>query len=152
MIQRIILTGLILSTSVIAGQPQSVKATQKWVKKNGHTIIKDFAHLLSMPNVASDKLNLRRNAKYISNLFKKRGFDMQLLETEDANPIIYGEYKTPGAKRTLCFYVHYDGQPVDLIQWTHGPFDPILYDASMDAGGKPIPLPMKQTKIDLERA
>ena len=150
MIQRIILTGLILITSVIAGQPQSVKATQGWVKKNGHTIIKDFAHLLSMPNVASDKVNIRRNAKYISNLFKKRGFDMQLLETEDANPIIYGEYKTPGAKRTLCFYVHYDGQPVDLIQWTHGPFDPVLYDASMDAGGKPIPLPMKQTKIDPE--
>ncbi|MDG2398535.1 MAG: M20/M25/M40 family metallo-hydrolase [Candidatus Marinimicrobia bacterium] len=150
MIQRIILTGLILITSVISGQPQSVKATQKWVKKNGHTIIKDFAHLLSMPNVASDKVNIRRNAKYISNLFKKRGFDMQLLETEDANPIIYGEYKTPGAKRTLCFYVHYDGQPVDLIQWTHGPFDPVLYDASMDAGGKPIPLPMKQTKIDLD--
>ena len=150
MIQSIILTGLILITSVIAGQPQSVKATQGWVKKNGHTIIKDFAHLLSMPNVASDKVNIRRNAKYISNLFKKRGFDMQLLETEDANPIIYGEYKTPGAKRTLCFYVHYDGQPVDLIQWTHGPFDPILYDASMDAGGKPIPLPMKQTKIDLD--
>ena len=150
MIQSIILTGLILSTSIIVGQPQSVKATQKWVKKNGHTIIKDFAHLLSMPNVASDKLNIRRNAKYISNLFKKRGFDMQLLETEDANPIIYGEYKTPGAKRTLCFYVHYDGQPVDLIQWTHGPFDPVLYDASMDAGGKPIPLPMKQNKIDPE--
>ena len=150
MIQSIILTGLILITSVIAGQPQSVKATQKWVKKNGHTIIKDFAHLLSMPNVASDKVNIRRNAKYISNLFKKRGFDMQLLETEDANPIIYGEYKTPGAKRTLCFYVHYDGQPVDLIQWTHGPFDPVLYDASMDAGGKPIPLPMKQTKINPE--
>ena len=150
MIQSIILTGLILSTSIIVGQPQSVKATQKWVKKNGHTIIKDFAHLLSMPNVASDKVNIRRNAKYISNLFKKRGFDMQLLETEDANPIIYGEYKTPGAKRTLCFYVHYDGQPVDLIQWTHGPFDPVLYDASMDAGGKPIPLPMKQTKIDPE--
>ena len=50
MIQRIILTGLILSTSVIAGQPQSVKATRKWVKNNGHTIIKDFAHLLSMAN------------------------------------------------------------------------------------------------------
>ena len=80
MIQSIILTGLILITSVIAGQPQSVKATQKWVKKNGHTIIKDFAHLLSMPNVASDKVNIRRNAKYISNLFKKRGFDMQLLD------------------------------------------------------------------------
>ncbi|MBT5994606.1 MAG: M20/M25/M40 family metallo-hydrolase [Candidatus Marinimicrobia bacterium] len=150
MIQRIIFTGLILCTSVIAGQPQSVKATRKWVKNNGHTIIKDFAHLLSMPNVASDKLNIRRNAKYISNLFKKRGFDMQLLETEDANPIIYGEYKTPGAKRTLCFYVHYDGQPVDSNQWTHGPFEPVLYDAEMDGGGNPIPLPGKRTKIDPE--
>ena len=150
MIKKIILTILILSAAIFAGEPKSVNATRKWVKKNGHTIIKDFAHLLSMPNVASDKANIRKNAKYISGLFQKRGFEMQLLETEDANPIVYGEYKVPGATRTLCFYVHYDGQPVDLTQWKHGPFDPVLYNASMDAGGKQIPLPGERTKIDPE--
>jgi acetylornithine deacetylase/succinyl-diaminopimelate desuccinylase-like protein len=149
-IKKIILTILILSAAIFAGEPKSVNATRKWVKKNGHTIIKDFAHLLSMPNVASDKANIRKNAKYISGLFQKRGFEMQLLETEDANPIVYGEYKVPGATRTLCFYVHYDGQPVDLTQWKHGPFDPVLYNASMDAGGKQIPLPGERTKIDPE--
>ncbi|MBC8346275.1 MAG: M20/M25/M40 family metallo-hydrolase [Candidatus Marinimicrobia bacterium] len=150
MIQRIILAGLIFCTSVFAGEPQSLKATRSWVKNNGATILKDFAYLLSMPNVASDRENIRKNAEYIRGLFQKRGFEMQLLEIDGANPIIYGEYNTPGAKRTLCFYVHYDGQPVDSTKWMHGPFEPILYDAAMDAEGKPIPFPEKQTKIDPE--
>jgi acetylornithine deacetylase/succinyl-diaminopimelate desuccinylase-like protein len=47
---------------------------------------------------------------------------MKLLELEKANPIIYGELKTPGAKRTLCFYVHYDGQPVNESKWAHEPY------------------------------
>ncbi len=150
MIKRFLLASIILYSGLFAGEPKSVKATRKWAKKNGHTIIKDFAHLLSIPNVAADKANIRKNAEYISGLFQQRGFNMQLLEVDDANPIVYGELKSPGATRTLCFYVHYDGQPVDSSQWAHGPFDPVLYDAPMDAGGKPIPLPGKRTKIDPE--
>ena len=91
----------ILSLGFSPNEPQSVKVTQNWVKENGHTIIKDFAQLLSMPNVASERLNIRKNAEYISNLFQTRGFDMQLLEANEANPIVYGELKTPGAKMNL---------------------------------------------------
>ena len=77
----------ILSLGFSPNVPQSVKVTQNWVRENGHTIIKDFAQLLSMPNVASERINIRKNAEYISNLFQKRGFDMQLLEANGANPI-----------------------------------------------------------------
>ena len=150
MIKKIILILPILSLGFSPNEPQSVKVTQNWVRENGHTIIKDFAQLLSMPNVASQRINIRKNAEYISNLFQKRGFDMQLLEANGANPIVYGELKTPGAKRTLCFYVHYDGQPVDETQWKHGPFEPTLYDGAMDAGGKVISFPKKRTKINSE--
>lgn len=131
-----------------AESPKSVKVTKAWVKKNGHVIIKDFANLLSIPNVASDKANIRKNAEYISSLFEKLNFDMQLLEVEGANPIVFGELKSPGAERTICFYVHYDGQPVDESKWTHGPFEPILYDGLIGNGGKPISMPNKKTRIN----
>ena len=138
-----LLAGLILSSVVSAEETKSVRATRKWVQQNGHVILQDFTRLLSMPNVAANRKDIRKNAEYISNLFQKRGFDMQLLELEEANPIVYGEYKVPGAIRTLCFYVHYDGQPVDPTKWTHGPFNPVLYSGAMDKGGKEIALPGK---------
>ena len=145
-----LLAGLILSSVVSAEETKSVRATRKWVQQNGHVILQDFTRLLSMPNVAANRKDIRKNAEYISNLFQKRGFDMQLLELEEANPIVYGEYKVPGAIRTLCFYVHYDGQPVDPTKWTHGPFNPVLYSGAMDKGGKEIALPGKGDKIDPE--
>ena len=150
MIKRILITLIIVSCGLFANEPKSVKATQKWVKKNGYKIIHDFKTLLSIPNVAADRANIRKNAEYISELFQARGFDMQLLKVDGANPIIYGELKRPGATRTLCFYVHYDGQPVDETKWEHAPFEPVLYSGSMDGGGKPIPFPEKRTKINSE--
>lgn len=135
---------------IVAKEPPSLLATKKWTKDNGYKIINDFVQLLSIPNVADDRENIRKNAEYISELFQKRGFSMTLLEYEDANPIVYGELKRPGATRTLCFYVHYDGQPVDETKWKHAPFQPVLYSTSMDENGKPIPLPKENTKIDQE--
>ena len=45
-------------------------------------------------------------------MLQKRGFGAELLETA-GNPLVYGELKVPGARRTLLLYFHYDGQPVD---------------------------------------
>ena len=51
---------------------------------------------------------------------------------------MFGELKTPGAKRTVTFYAHYDGQPVVPAQWATPPFDPVMRDASLAAGGKVV--------------
>ena len=43
-----------------------------------------------------------------------------------ANPVVYGEIKTPGAKHTIVFYAHYDGQPVNPEDWEgKAPFTPV---------------------------
>ncbi|MBT7524511.1 MAG: M20/M25/M40 family metallo-hydrolase, partial [Candidatus Marinimicrobia bacterium] len=147
---KVIFFTTFLSIAFSVEQPKSINATKTWVNRNGHKIIKDFVKLLSIPNVASDTVSIRKNAEYISSLFEKRNFKMKLLELEKANPIIYGELKTPGAKRTLCFYVHYDGQPVNESKWAHEPFKPILYDGPIDAGGKPIRIPKNNNDIDPE--
>ena len=45
----------------------------------------------------------------------------------DVPPVVYGEIKTPGARRTIVFYAHYDGQPVTPSEWDTGqPFTPII--------------------------
>ena len=65
-------------------------------------------------------------------------------------PLVYGELIVPGATRTLGIYAHYDGQPVDPSNWTHPPFEPTLYTASMEAGGSRRPLPETGSAVDPE--
>src|SRR5262249_36297804 len=116
-----------------------------------HEIIDEFVNLLSIPNVASDAPNIRRNAQLISQLLEKRGVKTRVLEIPEAPPVVFGEINTPGATRTLMFYVHYDGQPVEPSKWVGGdPFKPTLRSASLEAEGRDIPLPAKDKKFDPE--
>ncbi len=39
-----------------------------------------------------------------------------------------GDLVTPGAKRTIAFYAHYDGQPVDPAKWKSDPWKPVMRD------------------------
>ena len=83
-------------------------------------LLNEFTALLSIPNVASDTENIRKNAALIMEMMKQRGLNPRLLEASTPNvpPAVYGEWKTPGAQRTILVYAHYDGQPTDPKQWT----------------------------------
>ena len=111
-------------------------------------ILEQYVELLKIPNVASDRANIRRNADAIVAIMQRLSLAPRLLEpaaAPDTPPLIYGEWKVPGAKRTLVLYAHYDGQPVNPAEWASGPFSPTLRtgpaadDAtviSMDAAGR----------------
>lgn len=128
----------------------AITAAQDWRAANGAKLLQDFAALLALPNDANDAKNIRKNADYISDLFSARGFDMALLEVDDAPPLIYGSLQTPGATRTIAIYVHYDGQPTEDAKWTHPPFEPTLYSRAMTEGGAPIAFPETGDAIDDE--
>jgi len=127
-----------------------VQVSRGWIKKEGHSLLNEYKDLLSIPNIATDLENIKRNAELLVKMFGERGFDMQLLEIEGAPPIVFGEHKVPNATRTLCFYAHYDGQPVDRDRWVHEPFEPVLYDGIMDQGGQPIAYPGAGDPVDEE--
>jgi acetylornithine deacetylase/succinyl-diaminopimelate desuccinylase-like protein len=63
-----------------------------------------------------------------------------MVPTPNVNPVVFGEIKVPGAKYTLSFYAHYDGQPVNPAKWTGGlqPFEPLFIDKPVEQGGKII--------------
>lgn len=117
---------------------------------NGARILRDYAELLALPNVASDSVGIWKNATFIRDRLKERGVDSRLLSLPGANPIVYGEIRVPGATRTLGLYVHYDGQPADPANWTHEPWDPTLYTRSMEASGEPRPFPDPGEEVDPE--
>src|SRR6266404_6729124 len=116
--------------SVIALSAFAQPPVRTYVDAHQAEILREFVDLLAIPNVAKDSNNIRRNADLIQKMMGLRGIPTRLLETAGAPPVVFGEIETPGATRTLIFYAHYDGQPVDPKEWTGGnPFAPTLRSA-----------------------
>jgi acetylornithine deacetylase/succinyl-diaminopimelate desuccinylase-like protein len=102
-------------------------AASQWRNAHQTEILQQFTTLLSIPNVASDRENIRRNADLLKSMLQKRGVDSRLLTVEGVNPVVFGEIKTPSAKDTIVFYAHYDGQPVTPSEWEgNAPFTPVI--------------------------
>jgi acetylornithine deacetylase/succinyl-diaminopimelate desuccinylase-like protein len=104
-----------------------------YFEKNRAAIIKEFSDLLAIPNQASDGPNIRRNAAAIVTLLERRGVAAETLEDGEAPPLVYGEVKAPGAAKTIVFYAHYDGQPVDRSQWKTDPWRAVEKDGRIYA-------------------
>lgn len=109
---------------------------------NEDRIVRELREFLSIPNVASDSANIQRNAARLVEMLEARGIETHLLSIEGRGPIVFGKMESPGAMRTVIFYAHYDGQPVDPAGWTDGsPFTPVLRTDSIEAGGRRIAFP-----------
>ena len=115
-------------------------AVRAWRQAHEASILDDFTALLHLPNVADDRAAIGRNADAIMVLMKRHGLAPRLLDDGDAAtpPAVYGEWLVPGAKRTVVFYAHYDGQPVDPADWASDPWTPTWFDGPRDRGGKPF--------------
>jgi len=119
----------------------AAQAARQWREAHERPIVEEFIGLLSLPNIARDTADIRRNAAAVSALLERRGVKTRLLEVPGAPPAVYGEIVTPGATRTVVFYAHYDGQPLDPKEWATPPWQPVLRDGPLDKDGRVIPLP-----------
>lgn len=112
---------------LIAFAASATANPRDWVTANRQAVLDEYLPLLAIPNVASNRADIRRNADHIVAMMQRRGLNPRLLESEDgqAPPLIYGEWLVPGATRTYVVYAHYDGQPVTPADWTvTQPFTP----------------------------
>src|SRR5688572_1376516 len=141
----------VLATGTLQGQSsQSAQAARQWRQQHERAIVEEFVALLAIPNVSSDRDNIQRNAEAIRTMMARRGVDARLVSRPGANPVVFGEIRTPGATRTIGFYAHYDGQPLDPREWSSPPFEPTLRSGPIEGGGRAIPLPPAGTPFDPE--
>src|SRR4029077_12320744 len=111
---------------------------------NEDRIMRELTEFLAIPNVASDTENIQRNAAHLVEMLEARGIETHLLPISGRGPVVFGKLNVSDAKRTVIFYAHYDGQPVDPAARTDGkPFEPVLRSDAIEAGGKRIPPPDK---------
>jgi acetylornithine deacetylase/succinyl-diaminopimelate desuccinylase-like protein len=136
----------LLTIQLVSAQSTEVLNIRKYGTKNAEGIMKEFSTFLSIPNVAADPIGQQKNATFIMEMMNKRGIQkVQLLEaaTKGVPPAVYGEVMVPGAKQTIIFYAHYDGQPVNPTQWAKelNPFQPKLFSKAIEQGGVNITSP-----------
>jgi acetylornithine deacetylase/succinyl-diaminopimelate desuccinylase-like protein len=104
-------------------------AARTWRTAHEGPILGEFSSLLALPNIARDNDAIRKNAAAVSALLEKRGVKTRYLEVPGAPPVVFGEMMPVArATRTIIFYAHYDGQPLDPKEWATPPWEPVIKD------------------------
>ena len=139
----LVASALVLAASSSPAADDAAALRQKvraWRATHEVEIVRELAGLLSRPNVASDSANIEKSAEAVAALLEKRGIRPEMLRVPGAPPAVFGELATPGAKRTIVLYAHYDGQPVRPSEWKGGnPWAPTMRTAAIEAGGRDVP-------------
>jgi acetylornithine deacetylase/succinyl-diaminopimelate desuccinylase-like protein len=130
--------------------PRTIAQVRAHRIANEVAILDEFRSLLEIPNVASDSVNIRRNAGLLVTMLERRGVRVRLLDAPGSPPAVYGELPAPGATRTFVFYAHYDGQPVVPRDWAGDPWKPVLRDRPLEGGGREMAWPVAGQRIDPE--
>jgi len=90
-------------------------------------IVRELADFVAIPNAGGSAAEMEPNVRALDAMLKQRGFSVTRIQTGDAGkPSIIARLDTPGARRTLGFYAHFDGQPVGQPDWRTPPFQPVL--------------------------
>ena len=86
----------------------------------------EYLELLSMPNDAANAKDIQRNAAWLEQAFAKRGFKVGQLANGE-RPAVFAEWGEASPQRkTILFYMHFDGQPVVPGEWKTDPWTPVL--------------------------
>jgi acetylornithine deacetylase/succinyl-diaminopimelate desuccinylase-like protein len=121
---------------------QVAQEVRDYRMNNEDRIVRELTEFLSIPNIASDTVNIQKNAQHLVAMLEARGIETHLLPIAGRGPVVFGKLTAQNARRTVIFYAHYDGQPVDPAAWTDGkPFEPALRSGPLEAGGQRIPFP-----------
>lgn len=119
-----------LSSNAQVSQPKDISV---YLRQKQRQWLSEFLSFVQIPNTPLHQANANLNTSFITGMMKANGIEnVQLLSAYSPNvpPSVYGEVNVPGANRTIVFYAHYDGQPVDSSKWLEGwhPFRPLLVE------------------------
>src|SRR5512141_1166747 len=105
-----------------------------YLEKNLDRSLDELGRLVAQPSVGAQNLGMRECAALVAEMLKKRGFNVQIMDTAGA-PVVFGKRKGKSAK-TLLIYNHYDVQPAEPLDlWESPPFEPELRDGKLFARG-----------------
>jgi len=130
---------ILSATFQLAAQPTEEDRKKQYLQLHQITWLQEYLSFVRIPNTPLNPENQQLNTSFIIDMMRKTGIEnIQLLgaDVTGVPPSVYGEVNVPGAKRTIVFYAHYDGQPVDSSKWLPGwhPFRPLIIDGTPASG------------------
>jgi acetylornithine deacetylase/succinyl-diaminopimelate desuccinylase-like protein len=129
MMRRVLALACAAAGLASAQSNPAAQAARTWRLAHENVVLSEFMTLLALPNLARDPQAIRKNAAAVSAMLEKRGVKTQYLEVPGAPPVVFGEMMpVANAQRTVIFYAHYDGQPLDPKEWATPPWEPVLRD------------------------
>ena len=112
---------------------QVAQAVREYRMENEDRIVRELTEFLAIPNGASDTANIQKNAAHLVEMLEARGIETHLFPITGRGPVVFGKLISAEAKRTVIFYAHYDGQPVDPAAWKcTQPFEPKIWTNGKD--------------------
>lgn len=106
-----------------------------YVEQHRRRFIDELCQLLRQPSISAQDVGITECADLVRRLMSQAGLQARLIPTA-GNPVVYGEWPAPDARRTVLVYGHYDVQPPEpLDAWQTPPFEPSLRDGRIYARG-----------------
>lgn len=133
-LRRLAILTLLALPAFALGPADAARRAREYRTTHETEILAEFTRLLAIPNLASDRTNIDRNAGAIVDMFTRRGAAARILRVEGSPAVIVVNVTPPeSGKKTIAFYAHYDGQPLNPAQWTTPPWDPVIRDGRIYA-------------------
>lgn len=88
--------------------------------------LQELIDFVRIPNNVYIPEQIQTNAQVLKRMMEKRGIAVELWQTPEGSPFVYGELLTTTATNTVLIYGHYDGVPVIEDMWDSEPFEPIF--------------------------
>src|SRR5437763_7374801 len=142
-------SAILLSLVLFLGAADTtiIPRVHAWRMDHEKQILLELFDFLSMPNVATNKADIERNADALTRMFEHRRFAPEKIATA-GSPVVLAERRTPGLRRTITFYFHYDGQPANPTEWIYEPPFARVIVGEHEPAGRTITLNTWQGEID----
>jgi acetylornithine deacetylase/succinyl-diaminopimelate desuccinylase-like protein len=121
-----------LAPTVCFAQPAQLP-DEAQIRKAAVASFPEYLEFLTIPNDAlAGGDDLKKNAAWLETALKKRGFEVRQVPN-NGRPIVLAAYPGAPSKKTVLFYLHFDGQPVNPAQWSQpSPWQPVLKKKTAD--------------------
>ena len=120
------------------------------INKNIKNTLMMHKEFVSIPNLPNNKDLMLQNINWVSHQYTDLGFNTSLLRTSTL-PILIAEKIINPRYKTVLFYFHIDGQPINPDAWDQeDPFEPVLKQQDQNGEWQAIDWSKLNGKIDDE--
>jgi len=97
-----------------------------YIEDHRDIYLQQLFRFLRQPSISTQNIGMHECAQLLLEMLKEIGAGGQIFQTA-RHPIVFGEIRSPGARKTLLLYGHYDIQPPEPLElWESPPFEPTV--------------------------